>query len=78
MTLGRRLLPFAAALSLGACDWFTDFKEQPRIEPWEAYATPGLDSASRDTVAFRGQPQHSVPITGGGVPGFQVSYAALP
>jgi len=30
----RRLVPAALLLSLGACDWFTDFKDQPRIEPW--------------------------------------------
>ena len=64
-------------LLLGACEWFTDFKDQPRLEPWESYSLRP-DSASRDTIPFRGQPQYSVPITGTAVAGFQVSYAALP
>lgn len=74
MFLARRLAPAVLALSLGACDWFTDFKDQPRIEPWEAYAAPGTDSAARLKVAFRGQPQFSVPITGAQAPGYWVSY----
>ena len=47
----RRLAPFVLALSLGACDWFTDFKDQPRIEhytrqpdgSWTYRSTNGLD-----------------------------------
>lgn len=53
-----RLLPL---LFLGACSWFTDFKQQPKIDPWE---TPN------DTTPFRGNPQMSVPITGSAAPGF--------
>jgi mono/diheme cytochrome c family protein len=74
----RRLAPAALALSLGACDWFTDFKDQPRIEPWESYAL--ADSAGRidTTVArrlpFRGQPMYSVPVTGSVMPALAVSY----
>ena len=46
----RRLLPAALLLPLGACDWFTDFKDQPRIEPWESYAL--ADSTGRiDTTS---------------------------
>ena len=59
----------AAALLFGGCSWFTDFKEQPDVDPWE---TPA------DTIPFRGNPQNSVPITGARVAGFQVSYAPLP
>lgn len=51
----------AMTLSLGACSWFTDFKQQPKIDPWE---TPS------DTIAFRGNPQNSVPISGSAAPGF--------
>jgi mono/diheme cytochrome c family protein len=54
---------------LGACSWFTDFKEQPKIDPWE--------SAS-DTIPFRGNPQNSVPVYGTFAPGYAVSRAALP
>ena len=54
---------------LGACSWFTDFKEQPGIKPWESVA---------DTIAPRGQPVNSVPVTGLTTPGYTYSYAALP
>lgn len=59
------LLPFV----LTACPWFTTFDRQPTVDPWE---TPN------DTIAFRGNPQGSVPITGSATPGFIVSYSALP
>src|SRR3954466_11618275 len=56
-----RVLAFLPLLALGACSWFTDFKQQPKIDPWE---TPN------DTTPFRGNPQMSVPITGRAAPGF--------
>lgn len=56
-------------LFLGACSWFTDFKEQPGVKPWESVA---------DTIAPRGQPVNSVPVTGLITPGYTISYAALP
>ena len=64
----RAMAVVVALAPLGACEWFTDFKRQPKIDPWEA-----LDSAG-----VRGNPQSSVPITGSAVPGFAVSYANLP
>lgn len=74
-----RLLMVAAAVS--GCSWFTDFKEQPRIEPWEAEFT-ARDSAGvrvmNETVPFRGNPQFSVPLGGIAVPGYVVSYEPLP
>ena len=54
------LLVAASCLVLGACSWFTDFKEQPKIDPWE----------SADTVAYRANPQSSVSIFGTEAPGF--------
>ena len=72
MTSFRRARAVAVALlvlPLGACPWFTDFKETPQVSTWE--------SAS-DTVPFRGQPQVSVPIGGTHAAGFQVSYAPMP
>jgi mono/diheme cytochrome c family protein len=54
---------------LGACSWFTDFKEQPKIDPWESVS---------DTVPFRGNPQSSVPVYGSFAPGYAVSRAPLP
>ena len=69
-----RWLALAAAvpvvLSASGCEWFTDFKRQPSLWTWEAV---------KDTVTpSRGNPQYSVPVNGTAMPGFQVSYAALP
>lgn len=60
------LIPLLLALvSLGACEAvgtvFSDFKQQPKLDPWE---TPA------DTIAMRANPQYSVPITGTAAPGF--------
>ena len=69
----RRLTLLAlvvVAPALGACDWFTDFKDQPRLEPWE--------NVAGDTIPFRGNPDGSVPIHGTAVPAYRVSYSALP
>jgi mono/diheme cytochrome c family protein len=52
---------------LGACSWFTDFKEQPKIDPWESVS---------DTVPFRGNPQFSVPVYGSAAPGY--AYSRMP
>ncbi len=75
---GRTLvrLVFAAALlpALGACDWFTDFKNQPKIEPWEP--TSQLDSDT--THPPRPNPQLSVPVSGTFVAGYQISYRPFP
>jgi mono/diheme cytochrome c family protein len=54
---------------LGACSWFTDFKEQPKIDPWESPA---------DTIAARGNPQFSVSVYGTLAPAYAVSHMALP
>jgi mono/diheme cytochrome c family protein len=60
--LVSRVSCLIVCLSLSACSWFTDFKQQPKIDPWE---TPN------DTIPFRGNPQMSVPIYGTAAPGFQ-------
>ena len=67
-----RALLFLAPIVLGAsgCEWFTDFKRQPSLWTWE----PVKDSLTPS----RGNPQHSVPVTGMAVAGFQVSYQPLP
>lgn len=58
----RRSLPaLAAALLLSGCEWFSDFKQQPKIDPWESPA---------DSIAPRHNPQASVPIYGSSAPGF--------
>jgi len=67
-TLRRAALLSSLPLLLGACSWFTDFKQQPKIEPWEA------EYAGNDTTPFRGSPLYSVPITGERVPAYVVSH----
>jgi len=57
-------------LSLGACTWFTDFKNQPRIEPWESMSQDPADSLSPP----RGQPQNSMPLQGTAVAAWQIGY----
>src|SRR4051812_6382726 len=56
-------------LLLGACSWFTDFKQQPKIDPWESPA---------DTIAPRANPQASVPTVGTAAPGFEYNRLPMP
>ena len=65
----RRLATGALLLTLAGCSWFTDFKQQPKIDPWE---TPN------DTTPFRGNPQMSVPITGSSAPGYMYDRMPAP
>ena len=69
--LGSRVwstLLLGALLLAGGCSWFTDFRQQPKIDPWESPS---------DTIPFRGNPQGSVPITGSVAPGFAFDRAPL-
>ena len=63
------MIVLAFATGVSSCSWFTDFKDQPKIEPWE--------SAS-DSVPPRGNPQNSVPVQGTLAAGFLVSRQPLP
>ncbi|HJR63913.1 MAG TPA: cytochrome c [Gemmatimonadaceae bacterium] len=76
-----RAASVSVVLLVTGCEWFTTFTHQPRIEPWEAEFT-ARDSAGRwvmnERVAFRGNPQGSVPITGVAVPAWIVSYRPHP
>ncbi len=65
----RRTSLAATCFALGACSWFTDFKQQPKYDPWESV---------NDSTAMRGNPQFSVPVYGTLAPGYAVSRAALP
>lgn len=56
-----------AAVLLAGCSWFTDFKQQPKIDPWESAA---------DSIPPRHNPQGSVPIFGSSAPGFAYDRAA--
>jgi mono/diheme cytochrome c family protein len=68
----KRIAAALLAFSLAGCSWFTDFRDQPKIKPWEA------QYAGNDTTPFRGQPEFSVPITGNPAPAYVVSHQALP
>src|SRR5438094_9596224 len=59
----------AIVLSTAGCSWFTDFKQQPKIDPWESIA---------DSIPPRGNPQSSVPMYGTAAPGYQYGRGALP
>lgn len=65
----RRYGALAVATALTACSWFTDFKEQPKIDPWESPS---------DTIPARGNPQNSVSMYGSAAPGYAVSRMPLP
>lgn len=65
----RALLVAAFPLALGACSWFTDFKSQPKYDPWES---------PQDSIPARGNPQHSVPLYGTAAAGYAVSYTPMP
>jgi mono/diheme cytochrome c family protein len=66
----RRVSSLALVVTvLGACSWFTDFKEQPKIDPWQT---------ANDTIPFRGNPQNSVPLHGTFAPGYLVSRTPSP
>jgi mono/diheme cytochrome c family protein len=58
----RTVALFALVGGLGACSWFTDFKEQPKFDPWESPS---------DTIPMRGNPQNSVSVYGTAAPGYQ-------
>lgn len=74
-----RAMAVALPLTLSACDWFTTFEQQPKIEPWEAeFRSDSIAWLMGDTIPFRANPQMSVPVTGMTVPGFVVSYGNLP
>ena len=69
----RRAAVAALPLALGACSWFTDFKQQPSVGTWQVFKA---DSA--ETKGFRGMPQGSVSINGTAMPAWVVSYGQLP
>lgn len=68
----RRAVVAALPLSLGACSWFTDFKQQPSVGTWQEF------NDSTKLKGFRGNPQGSVSTNGTQMPEWVVSYAQLP
>ncbi|MBW7933915.1 MAG: cytochrome c [Gemmatimonadaceae bacterium] len=69
----RRAALAALPLVLGACSWFTDFKQQPSVGTWQVF---NPDSA--ELKGFRGNPAGSVSINGTMMPSWVVSYQQLP
>jgi len=67
--LGGRWAVIIVPLLLSSCSWFTDFKQQPKIDPWESPA---------DSIPPRGSPQGSVPIYGSAAPGFEYDRVGSP
>jgi mono/diheme cytochrome c family protein len=64
-------------LALTGCEkMFTTFTWQPKVEPWEPNGHNTL--AGDSLLPYPGNPQGSVPVYGNRVPGFAVSYQALP
>jgi mono/diheme cytochrome c family protein len=59
--VSRLLLRAAPLALLVSCKWFTDFKEQPKIDPWDLMP---------DSSASRGNPQSSVSLYGTVAPDF--------
>jgi mono/diheme cytochrome c family protein len=57
------------SVALTGCSWFTDFRQQPKIDPWES---------SSDSVPPRASPQGSVSIYGTAAPGFEFDRQPLP
>lgn len=72
--LTRTAVLLAFPLSLGACEWFTDFKTQPAIEPWESPS----QLASDTTTPPRANPQFSVPMQGTISPAYAISHSPFP
>lgn len=66
--VAQRCALLSVIVALGACSWFTDFKQQPKMDPWESPS---------DTIPMRGNPQNSVSVYGSAVPGYAVSRAPL-
>lgn len=70
------LAPLVAGLA--GCEWFSDFKRQPSLMTWEPVRCDARRDRCADTIASRGNPQLSVPITGTFRAGFVTSYRPLP
>ncbi len=69
----RATVIVAGTLTFGACDWFTDFKQQPSVHPWGEFSAD-----SGELKGFRGQPAGSVGTNGTLVSVYQVSGQPMP
>lgn len=75
----RALLAIAPlTLSLSACEWFSDFRRQPALHPWQPIHCDARRDVCDETIPSRGNPQNSVSIYGTARAGFETSYGAMP
>jgi mono/diheme cytochrome c family protein len=74
MRILRTAVVAVLPLAFGACSWFTDFKRQPAIEPWE----PVSQNVNDTTTPPRGQPKYSVPMQGTSGVAYGISYSPMP
>lgn len=65
-------------LSLSACEWFSDFRRQPSLHPWQPIHCDARRDVCDETIPSRGNPQNSVSVYGTARAGFETSYAQLP
>jgi mono/diheme cytochrome c family protein len=61
-------------IAFGACTWFTDFKRQPSIAPWEPVSQNDADTVHPPRAA----PEYSVPVSGIPAASYAISYQRLP
>lgn len=66
-----RMAALVGLVAMSGCSWFTDFRQQPKIDPWES-------PTGNDSVPPRGSPQGSVSIYGDVAPGFEYDRQPLP
>ena len=65
-------------ISLAGCEWFSDFRRQPAIQPWQPIHCDARRDVCDETIPSRGNPQNSVSVYGTARAGFETSYGALP
>ena len=61
-------------VAFGACTWFSDFKRQPAIEPWEPVSQNDADT----TTPPRGQPEVQCADPGHVGAAYAISHAPMP
>ena len=75
----RALLAVAPlTLSLSACEWFSDFRRQPALHPWQPIHCDARRDVCDEIIPSRGNPQYSVSVYGTARAGFETSYGQLP
>lgn len=75
----RSLMTIAPlALSLTACEWFSDFRRQPSLSTWEPTHCDARLDACNEKIPSRGNPLYSVSVYGTARAGFETSYQPLP